>query len=190
MLINGGIVKRLLGCILAYFVMSSPIYAGWYSETFIDAITDEESLVIFSDEENVLIRCESKKYFGVEGQTTFVAFIVPEGKRVYVSDGSAWVLYRFDKEPHDKIYLDELRSGNGLAFTTELKDEMVRYKSEDRFRYDRYIKYFEFIRNMMEKERLLIRIPTGSTDTDLEINLDGLSEVLTPYLEYCGLDVD
>ena len=177
-------MKRSLGCILVFIFVCSPIYAGWYSEKVVDAITDEESLVIFSDEENVLIRCESIN----EVQTTFVAFIVPAGKRVYVSDGSARVLYRFDKEPHGSIVLEELRSGNGLALTPEPKDKMVRYKSEDRFIYDLYIEDFKFIRNMILKERLLIRIPTGSTDTDLVINLDGLSEILTPHLRYCGLD--
>lgn len=186
MFINGIIVKKVLGCVLAFFVISSPIYAGWYSEKVVDAITDEESLVIISDEGNVLIRCEFRNDVYGEGQSTFVAFLVPDGKKVF---DSARVLYRFDKEPHDSISLDELRSSNGLALIFS-KAKFENYKKDGGVLY-RYIKEdFEFIRNMMEKERLLIRIPTGSTDTDLEINLDGLSEVLTPNVEYCGLDVD
>ena len=125
----------------------------------------------------MVVRCETISENEEHTQTMLIAFLLPEGKNFsgepLVQDLNLFqIKYRFDKEPHGTILLEELRLGNGVGLDSRLLKSNI---------------FYEFVQNLMTKDRFLIRIPTGRTDTDLDIDLEGLSEILTPNLEYCGV---
>ncbi len=151
-------------------------------------MTDEESLVIISDQ-GAIINCGLTETYSSSGHTIGVGFLIPGGGRVYKDRYR--VQYRFDKEQASSIYLEKMRSGDGLFFRTE-SQEYIDHWGEDSVLYEigieRLAEQTNFIKKMIAKNRLLIRMPTGSGSTvDMTVSLIGLSKHLTPNLEYCGL---
>lgn len=150
-------MKKSLVCFIVFLLVSSPIYAGWNSEVETDAMTDEQSLYIFTDNLNSMILCSEFR--------TLVGFQVPGGERI---NGDS-VRYRFDNEPAERMIMLIAPGGESIVFFHETDETL------------------NFIKKMLSRNRLLLRISTGNSYTDIEVDLIGLSAHLEPNLEFCGV---
>ena len=174
-------MKKLLICILVNLCMSSSIHAGWSSEIETDAMTDEETLIVI-DSRKTAILCSQIEIEGKILGNTAVGFFVPENGL----DEHGWIQYRFDTEPADKMVFVSEPDYEWISFYTLLNDtpdELITFGNE----YNEVLEEIEFIKNMMEKSRLLLRVPTEESYVDIEVDLIGVSEHLNPKLEFCGL---
>lgn len=88
---------RLTACLFVFIALGSSVYAGWYSEVETDQMTDKETLLIISDNDNAAIVCRPD-------QTALILFIIPDGKRI--SKDIYKVQYRFDKETVDTLFFN------------------------------------------------------------------------------------
>ena len=162
-------MKKSMACFLAFLLVSSPIYADWVSEIMTDAMSDEKSLFIFyidypnSVSDSVTILCHEN--------VTMVGFRVPDEERINNNS----VQYRFDKEPAERMIMDIIPGGEMAMFI---------HKSKGVIKTDETL---NFIKKMLSKNRLLLRVSTENLYTDIEVDLIGLSDHLEPNLELCGV---
>lgn len=168
-------IRKLATIILVYLGMSSSIYAGWNSEFEIDPMTDEKFLFIWSDNFETMMGCPQS------GSYIDVRVWLPHNESYEL--GWTQIQYRFDSEPADwaSFRINPNPSGVGGPF---MENAVV----AEKFIYELDMLEIGFIKNMIEKSRLLLRVPTERSSTVVEVDLIGISEHLNPNLAFCGIE--
>ena len=163
--------------------MNLPVFAGWNTEIHTDSMTDEQVKFVLSDKLDVAIFC-LKDYVEFDlsnfektrllDNYINVIFLLPD--RVRSSNSEVIIRYRFDKDSSERISFDKNEGGDKLSLLVGKNPSLQP---------DLHNKQRDFIKKLLSKKRLLMRIPTYDNYTDIEINLNGLTEELVPLLEFC-----
>ena len=171
-------MKKKLIYILVYLGMSSSIYAGWNSEFDTDPMTDKKFLMIWSDNFETMIGCSPSQWMDVR-------VWLPHNESYKL--GWTQIQYRFDSEPANwaSFRINPDPSVEGPFMENGVHTVSVNEEFNEKLDW----KFLEvrFIKNMIEKSRLLLRVPTEKSYVDVEVDLNGISEHLNPNLEFCGI---